>query len=293
MGQDALPEERGTGSPVHDCACRSGPAPQSAVPPRGGRSPFRDLGRDSHCSPRVVEPHSPLQHFVYRPCGFPTAGGSGLLQHPRREAGTALGVSLGLGDGQQFSVHLVFPAAGPGGTASEGDTGRGDGFQRPGPAAWLDAEAAQRPGAGGAGPAQGQRSADRSLGHMGPACCCPSPPLHGLQGPGQQSAAGDSGPCFSTGTGQPCWTVTRKVEGYRGLDVQQSEVGPTDLTGFPPHLLCQPCLELSEQLASVSLLGPRPWLQTWLQHQRHGRPSGDQPSTASSAPSSCHFPQNA
>lgn len=213
MGQDALPEERGTGSPVHDCACRSGPAPQSAVPPRGGRSPFRDLGRDSHCSPRVVEPHSPLQHFVYRPCGFPTAGGSGLLQHPRREAGTAPGVSLGLGDGQQFSVHLVFPAAGPGGTASEGDTGRGDSFQRPGPAAWLDAEAAQRPGAGGEGPAQGQRSADRSLGHMRPACCCPSPPLHGLQGPGQQSAAGDSGPCFSTGTGQPCWTVTRKVGG--------------------------------------------------------------------------------
>ena len=86
--------------------------------------------------------------------------------------------------------------------------------------------------------------------------------------------------------------VVSPSTGYRGLDVQQSEVGPTDLTGFPPHLLCQPCLALSEQLAPVSLLGPWPWLQMWLQHQRHGRPSGDQPSTASSAPSSCHFPQN-
>ena len=116
---------------------------------------------------------------------------------------------------------MVFPAAGPRGTASEGDTGRGDGFQQPGPTAWLDAEAAQRPGARGVGPAQGQRSADRSLGHMGPACCCPSPPLHGLQGPGQQSAAGNSGPCFSTTTGQPCWTVTRKVEGLWRPCVQQ------------------------------------------------------------------------
>ena len=39
------------------------------------------------------------QHFVHRPCGFPTAGGLGLLQRPRREAGAAPGVSLGLGDG--------------------------------------------------------------------------------------------------------------------------------------------------------------------------------------------------
>lgn len=43
--------------------------------------------------------------------------------------------------------------------------------------------------------------------------------------------------------------------------------------GFPPHLLYQPSLELSEQLASVSLLGPWPWLQ----HQQHGRPSGINP----------------
>lgn len=87
--------------------------------------------------------------------------------------------------------------------------------------------------------------------------------------------------------------VVSPSTGYIGLDVQQYEVGPTDLTGFPPHLLYQPCLELSEQLASVSLLGPWAWLQTWLQHQRHGRPLGDKPSTASSALSSCHFPQNA
>lgn len=76
------------------------------------------------------------------------------------------------------------------------------------PPAWLDEEAVPRPQAGGVAPAQGQPSADRSHGHGGPACCCPSPPLRGLRGPGQQSAAGGSGPCFSTGAGQPCWSHT-------------------------------------------------------------------------------------
>lgn len=49
--RDWADEGMGAGSPVHDCACRSGPAPQSAVPPRGGRSPFWDLGHHPHCSP--------------------------------------------------------------------------------------------------------------------------------------------------------------------------------------------------------------------------------------------------
>lgn len=64
-------------------------------------------------------------------------------------------------------------------------------------------------------------------------------------------------------------SIVSPSTGYRGFDVQQSEVGPTDRMGFPSHLLYQPSSELSEQLASVSLLGPWPWLQ----HQRHGRPS--------------------
>ena len=64
-------------------------------------------------------------------------------------------------------------------------------------------------------------------------------------------------------------SIVSPSTGYRGFDVQQSKVGPTDRMGFLSHLLYQPSLELSEQLASVSLLGPWPWLQ----HQQHGRPS--------------------
>lgn len=183
----------GTGSPVHDCACGSGPVPQSAVPPRGGRSPFRDLGRHPHCSPRVVELHSPPSTPSTGRVAFPQlAAGGSCSAHAGR-----LGlhrVSLGLGDGQQFSVHSVFPAAGPGGTASEGDPGRGDGFQWPGPAAWLDTEAVPRRGAGGAGRHRGSALRTGALGTWGPPTAAPHLLCMASEGPDSKAQLGTRAP---------------------------------------------------------------------------------------------------